>query len=134
MLSQGRTGAMLARGTVIAAIVIGGTASTALAAAPANDDRGAATVVNDVPYVDETVTTEATAQENDPDWCDDEASPTVWYSFTPQEDEAFVATTAGSDYDTTLTVAQPGPGGLEIIDCNDDVNDGVTSRLAWHAE
>jgi hypothetical protein len=107
--------------------------ATASAAVPSNDDRGSATVVADLPFTDSLDTTDATAQENDPDCFDIGTSPTVWYSFTPANDGPFIATTAGSGYDTTLTLATPGPHGLEIIDCSDDMDD-ATSRVGWHAD
>jgi hypothetical protein len=105
---------------------------TASAATPSNDDRGAATVVADLPFTDSLDTTDATAQPNDPDCYSDAANPTVWYSFTPGNDATFIARTAGSDYDTTLLVATAGDEGLDVIDCNDDWDEG--SLVAWAAK
>jgi hypothetical protein len=132
MRIQGRTAATVTRGTLLAVVVIAGTGTAALGATPANDDRGAAKVVGDLPFRDSLDTTDATRQPNDPDCFSDEVDPTVWYSFTPGTDARFFASTAGSDYDTTLVVATSGPDGLEVVRCNDDWIDG--SLVAWAAK
>lgn len=110
-----------------------------LAAAPANDDSGAAKVVGALPYADGPYdTTEATTAASDPAFCNDPAgspdSSTVWYSFTPAEAGAFLADTFGSDYDTTLYVGTPdGTGGIDVIACNDDAFD-LQSAVVWQAD
>jgi len=111
-------------------LLLGAVAAPALAAPPANDDRGAATVIGSLPFDDSIDTSEATPQANDPDCASDVNNPTVWYSFTPNETRRYRAFTDGSDYDTTLLVARVGSGGLDVIDCNDDFND-LTSQVTW---
>jgi hypothetical protein len=119
-----------------ASIIAGVSAVIALgmpvtAAVPANDDRGAATVVNGLPFHDVIDTSEATPQAGDPDCASGPGNPTVWYSFTPAANGRLVATTKGSDYDTTLLVATPdGSGGLDVIACDDD-SSGVSSTVIW---
>jgi hypothetical protein len=99
-----------------------------MAAPPGNDDRGAATTVSGLPFADSVDTTEATSQQNDPDCIP--SSHTVWYSFTPGSTRRFQATTTGSDYDTTLTVAHDTDSGLDVLGCNDDF-EGLTSAFSW---
>lgn len=121
--------ALSSLGTVMCLAAV---AAPAAAAPPANDDRGAATVVAGLPYHDSVDTSEATHQPDDPD-CFSDDGPTVWYSFTPSSDGRYVANTSGSDYDTTLHVGvRDGSGGVELIDCNDDWMD-LTSRVLWRA-
>jgi hypothetical protein len=78
-------------------------ASPALAAPPANDDFGSATIVPEpLPFSDAINTSEATTAVDDPDCVGN--GPTVWYTFTPSQDMPVRAATIGSDYDTTLSV------------------------------
>lgn len=118
---------------IVATLASVGMATPAAAAAPSNDDRGAATTVNALPFSDSTDTSEATWQQSDPD-CgfSGEDDATVWYSFTPSQPGAYLASTAGSDYDTTLTLTAVTGGGLDILDCNDDAS-GVDSAIVWEA-
>jgi hypothetical protein len=104
-----------------------------MAAAPGNDDRANAIVINTIPYTNTQDTSEATTDDDDP-WCSGQG-PTVWYSFTPSEDIRLEANTFGSDYDTTLLVAiDDGGGDLDVIACNDDAGFDVQSRVRFNAE
>jgi hypothetical protein len=115
-------------------------ASTALAAAPSNDDISSPTVVGTLPYTDGPYdTTEATTGATDPGFCfapsigPDRA--TVWYSFTPAASGAYMADTFGSDYDTTLYVGTAnGAGGIDVIACVDDSGGSLQSAVNWNAE
>jgi len=119
----------------LAIILIGSMGGAASAAPPANDDRSEAVVVGALPFTDGRDTSEATPQDNDPDCFVGRGAPTVWYSFTPSQGGRYGATTRGSDYDTTLLVAARNDGGgLEIIDCNDDAEDGQHSSVVWQAQ
>jgi hypothetical protein len=134
MASPGRTAWALVLGITTLACV--GIAAPAAAAAPSNDDRGAATVVGSVPFHDTADTTDATSQASDPNdcWFSGEGDTTVWYSFTPTRAGRYVARTAGSDYDTTLTLAVPTGDGLATWGCDDDGGSGSDSVIAWDAE
>jgi hypothetical protein len=124
------TGALILIVATLASVVM---ATPVAAAAPSNDDRAAATTVNAVPFSDSTDTSEATWQQSDPD-CgfSGEDDATVWYSFTPSQSGSYLASTAGSDYDTTLTLTVVAGGGLDILDCNDDAG-GLDSAIVWDA-
>lgn len=113
--------------------LIAATVSPTLAAPPANDDRGNAKVVGGLPYQDNIDTSEATPQGADPECDSGPNNPTVWYSFTPAQSGRYGASTAGSDYDTTLFVGTPDNGGLEAIGCNDD-SGSLASAVAWQAQ
>ena len=115
-----------------ASLLVGLAASPTLAAPPSNDDRGDATVIGALPYHDSSDTSEATPQDADPDCSSGPDDPTVWYSFTPAVSGRYGVSTYGSDYDTTLLVATPNGGGLDIVDCNDDTS-GVASAVIWQA-
>ena len=112
--------------------------TSALAAAPGNDDSATPRVVGALPYSDGPYdTTEATSAATDPGFCfEPTAGPdrsTVWYSFTPLTSGRFLADTFGSDYDTTLYVGtSDGAGGMAVIGCIDD-SQGLQSAVAWDA-
>jgi hypothetical protein len=105
-------------------------APVAVAAPPANDDISAAVVISTLPFTDTTDTTEATTAPDDPS-CVGNAH-TVWYRLTTSADLTVVATTAGSDFDTTLSAYTGSRGSLTQIACNDDTN-GLTSRITFEA-
>jgi hypothetical protein len=59
----------------------------------------------------------------------------VWFAYTPAHDAVVAATTFGSDYDTTLTVAQLFDAGRHVtIGCNDDAGSGLQSAFRFEAE
>jgi hypothetical protein len=94
-------------------------------AAPANDEQDGAAVVGALPYTDARDTTGATSVPTDPGYClAPEFGPdpaTVWYRYTALTSGPLLATTFGSDYDTTLYVGTPGTGGaIDVLDCGDD--------------
>ena len=104
--------------------------STTLAAPPTNDDFDTATQVPGLPYTDQIDTSEATTAFDDPDCVGN--GPTVWYTYTPNQEMRIAADTFGSDYDTTLSVYTGSRGNLNYIDCNDDVG-GLQSRVVFDA-
>jgi hypothetical protein len=104
--------------------------SSALAAPPANDDFDDATVIPGLPFTDQIDTSEATTAPDDPDCFG--AGPTVWYTFSPNQDMRIAADTFGSDYDTTLSVYTGTRGDLLQIACNDD-SDSLQSRVVFDA-
>lgn len=104
----------IALGVVVALATM--VASPAYAAAPSNDDIINATVVSGTPHSDTVDTSEATVADGD-SGC---GAATVWYTFTPTTDGAYLFTTIGSDYDTTLALFEGSPGNLTLLACNDD--------------
>ena len=109
-----------------------------VAAPPVNDDIGSPTVIAALPYVDSVNTTGATIGATDPGYCfapefgQDPGS--VWYEYTAVESGPLLATTFGSDYDTTLYVGtSDGTGGLAVLGCSDDTR-SVESAVRFDAE
>ena len=95
------------------------------AIAPANDDFGSATSVPGLPYSDTLDTTGATSTLEDPGYClapEIGADPAiVWYRYDAVASGPLLATTFGSDYDTTLYVGTAnGAGGIDVLGCSDD--------------
>lgn len=95
------------------------------AAAPANDDIASPTLVGSLPFSDSLDTTGATTGPTDPGYCFDPAfgqdPASVWYAYTATEAGPLLATTFGSDYDTTLYVGTAdGAGGVTVLGCSDD--------------
>jgi hypothetical protein len=119
--------------TAMAALLVGALAVPTSAAPPSNDDRGNAATVGSLPFKVTLNTSEATPQDNDPECSGGPVNPTVWYSFTPSEGGRYGVSTFGSRYDTTLVVAIPNNGGLDIVECNDDTDFGVFSTIIWQA-
>ena len=113
------------RRTILAAIatvtmLLALSATTALAAPPANDDFASRTVIGSLPFTDTIDTTEATADPTDPIGCGGPDVETVWYEFTPDTDLRVVATTEGTDYSAGINVlvGDPAdPASLELINC-----------------
>jgi hypothetical protein len=140
LLGHGRR-ARRARRILGAAVAVAALASSlaapAAAAPPANDDIGSPTVVGALPWTENQDTTEATTGATDPDFCFGGTADgaTVWFEFTAGQSRRYAASTAGSDYDTTLYVGTPSGGGLDVIDCTDDSPGlDLQSRVAWQAD
>ena len=115
-------------------------ATPASAAAPSNDERSGATVIQDLPFTDRIDATDATNSADDPiDERDDYqypicwSGPTVWYSYTANRDVRLVANTFNSDYDTVLAVFNGEPSEDSLLVCNDDTR-GNQSRAAFEAK
>jgi hypothetical protein len=110
-------------------LVVTGTAVSA-ATPPPNDGFGHATAISGLPFQDAVDTRFATRAVTDPNCADD--MNTVWWSFRPASNVDVVATTFGSDFDTTLSVYTGTRDALRSIACNDDAID-VTSTVAFSA-
>jgi hypothetical protein len=114
------------RGTFALPEVDGSQSSSGLvAAAPVHDDIGSPRVIAALPYQDSVNTTGATIGATDPGYCfapefgQDPGS--VWYEYTAVASGPLLATTFGSDYDTTLYAGtSDGTGGLDVFGCSDD--------------
>jgi PKD repeat protein len=85
--------------------------ATTLAAPPANDNFGSATLFSALPFSDLVSNTDATIETDEPQWYY-YMTRTVWYSFTPVANAVVRADMSGSSfYDTNLNVYQAtGPG------------------------
>jgi hypothetical protein len=72
---------------------------------PPNDDFDNATIIASLPYTSTMYPYEATTAADDPATCNDYGiSATVWYTYTPLDDQWLQADTFGSDYETTVAV------------------------------
>jgi hypothetical protein len=83
---------------------------------PDNDDFDAARPIAALPFDDLVDTLAATSALDDP-WCYG-PGPSVWYSFTPDEDLRVELDTEGSSYSPTLSVYTGGRGNLFQLTCN----------------
>lgn len=92
-------------------------AAPALAqSAPPNDDFGTPTTISALPFTDNVDTTGPTSAADDPATCGNNGS--VWYAFTPPQNEVISADTFRSDYATVLSVYTGVRGALSSIACN----------------
>lgn len=104
----------------------------AWAITPVNDRVENAVDVGTLPFRHEIDTSDATTSASDPDCFG--RTRTVWYSFTSPAEMDVAASTAGSSYDTNLSVYQVGGSGqLTGVGCNDDARGAKTSRVRFIA-
>jgi hypothetical protein len=103
--------------------------ATGASAQPANDDILSATTLtlDGGSFTDALDTSAATPGADDLFGCS--SGPTVWYSFTPETDMRVDFDTAGSSYDTVLTVFTGEPGNLAFVGCIDDFGGSLQARL-----
>lgn len=100
---------------------------------PVNDPLASAAEITALPFNATLNTRNATVQTGEPTTtCYPTVGQTVWYEYTPSAATGLQISTAGSDYDTVVTVYSSGAGGLTQIACNDDANSSVgTSRVLF---
>src|SRR5919109_2297244 len=115
----------------------------AYAAPPANDDFDAAIQINSIEYHATLDTTEATpvvagGAGDDPDniSCPEPGNPnkvlnygfaSVWYKYTPPENQGISLNTAGAtSYDTFIAVWTGTRGNLNLVACNDETFEGFS--------
>ena len=98
---------------------------------PPNDDINAATVAAPLPFTASQDTSGATTAPDDPSCIGSAAS--VWFAFTPPADMTIEADTAGSNYDTTLSVYSGTRGALLHLACNDNADGTLQSRVRVRA-
>ncbi|MPZ70090.1 MAG: hypothetical protein GEU71_11260 [Actinobacteria bacterium] len=115
--------------TLIASTMV---APSAWAAPPSNDDVSGAKPVTQIPFTDTTDVTDATAEPGEDSLCG-YGGHSVWYSYTPTENQKIVADTFGSDYDTNLGVFDGPPAQDTLFVCNRDWHSSQ-SRLSFDAE
>lgn len=110
-------------GLVLVMVLAGVPAGTALAQ-PGNDDLTGATSVTALPFTDSVDASDGTLESGEPD---DTCAPlhsTVWYAVTLGRNTTITVDTAGSDYDTVLSVYRgTGFDGFDLVACNDDFID-----------
>jgi hypothetical protein len=101
---------------------------------PPNDDFDDARVIATLPFEDELNTANATYVADDPDGNTPRCNfsdATVWYAITPTTDTYLQASTADSDFKTTLSAWTGERGGLEEIGCSFDVRgEGASVEFA----
>src|SRR5215213_107326 len=91
----------------------------AFAAAPANDDITAATVISGLPFTDTVDTSEATAAAGDLDCSGLEDTHTVWYAITPTTDMLLgLRTEPQFTAEVSTSVASGSPGSLSFLQCS----------------
>lgn len=120
-------------GMALVALLIGGVSAGAARAEsgpPANDNMSAATPVSELPASFATDTTKATNEPGEPSsWCGP-VSNTVWWKLTLPAATDLVISTAGSNFDTVVTLYEVQGDTLQFVDCNDDANADLSSRLS----
>ena len=104
---------------IILAIIVLVMAPITVLAQPENDDFNNATVIDRLPFEDTINTIHATTASDDPETsCAYLGNMnSVWYSFTASRDTRIAVNTAGSDYDTILSVWSGTQGALTEISC-----------------
>ncbi|WP_216831016.1 hypothetical protein [Alkalihalobacterium elongatum] len=101
---------------------------------PPNDLCTSATAITTLPFSNTINTCNATLDYNSPCFEDNRGDYfSVWYSYTPAVDMQINANTAGSDYDTVLSVFTGTCDNLQFIVCNDDASPDLTSRVIFTA-
>ncbi|OKI36833.1 hypothetical protein A6A25_20220 [Saccharothrix sp. CB00851] len=94
------------------------------AAPPPNDDFHQATSIASLPFTTTQSAVEATTAYDDPADCHG-FHQSVWFTYTAPADGVLVATTAGSDYDTILSVHTGYRGALTQVACDDNGEEGT---------
>lgn len=108
-------------------------APPAAAAAPANDGWEDARRIGAIPYRSQQDTSEATKDAEGPDdACSNSREHSVWFRMTPARNREVVISTAGSDYDTVLSVYKVPREGAplnrwRLVGCDDDGGADATS-------
>ncbi|KOX30101.1 hypothetical protein ADK67_10155 [Saccharothrix sp. NRRL B-16348] len=97
------------------------------ASPPANDDFDQAIEVV-TPFTATQSVDEATEAADDPGYC--ATTKSVWFTYTAPASGTVVVSTAGSNYDTTLSAFSGTRGSLAPIGCDDDSGGGTQSRLS----
>ena len=127
--------------SLVLALVVGATfAPSVAAAAPSNDSFASATLATPLPFAASADTTDATLQgSEDQPFCGP-VTNTVWFQFTSLTTRTIRATSAGSNFDTVISIWDGASlGSLTEVTCGDDVKNiqgavpNRTSRVTWRA-
>jgi hypothetical protein len=101
-----------------------------VAAAPSNDDLNSATVIKTLPYTQQQDTSGASNEANEAiPICSSEARNSVWYQYTPKNNQDVVFDTFGSNYDTALSIWQGKNHPLTYLACKDDSSNTRQSQI-----
>ena len=109
---------------------------TALAAPPPNDDFDDAAPVSALPFAATQDVTGATQAEDDPPTHRSTCEPllgSVWYTYTAAEAGWVAVDTAGSDYQTVVTVWQGARGSLSLVTCRRSISIHEPARARFFA-
>ena len=120
-------------GTTLALLVI---PDAALAAPPPNDDFDDAVPVTALPFTAAQDVTGATRAEDDPSPHRSTCDPllgSVWYAYTAAEAGWVAVNTAGSDYQTVVSVWQGSRGSLSIVTCRGSISFHEPARARFLA-
>src|SRR5207249_5443468 len=100
-----------------------------------NDTCDGATVIGTAPFVDSIDATQATTDSSDPfgSCACGQNGHSVWYRFTPEHSGEVTIDTAGSGYDTVLSVFTGTCGAPVALTCNDDSNGTLQSQVSFTA-
>lgn len=102
-------------------------------AQPANDDVAGAVPVTSIPFADTVDASEATLQDGEPDATCAPLHSTVWYAVTLDRNRTVTVDTAGSDYDTVLSVYRGSDfADFDVVACNDDFT-SLQARVSFTA-
>ncbi len=106
---------------------------TTVAAAPPNDDFGAATPIGAAPHSTTQNVAGATTAADDPTFTctSGQKYRTVWYQYTAPSAQPLIVNTLGSDYDTVLGVWTGSRGSLSPIACSDDALGTAQSQVQF---
>ncbi|MFI9811726.1 PKD domain-containing protein [Saccharothrix variisporea] len=112
-----------------AALISSLATGVAHASPPTNDDFDQAIEVV-TPFTATQSVDEATEAADDPGYCG--TTKSVWFTYTAPASGTVTVSTAGSNYDTTLSAFSGTRGSLLPIGCDDDSAGGLQSRLSVH--
>lgn len=98
---------------------------------PTHDSFLAARNIPTLPYTDTDTTAYASASATDPQpTCHpDPIQNSVWYKYTPGQNDRLRFSTAGSGFDTVLSIWTGTFGALTSVGCHDDVSPGNLTSL-----
>ncbi|WP_137846389.1 hypothetical protein [Microbacterium sp. 2FI] len=106
---------------VAALAIVMVTGGPAQAATPSNDTFGGAEPIAGLPFATTLDTSDATTDADDAELNATCGAPamdaSVWYTFTPTTDGAYLADASASDYGAGVFVATGAPGSFEVLAC-----------------
>jgi len=125
------------------------TAVINLTASPPNDDFDHPALIDNITYVATQDTTGASPTPSSPTSDDPDAiypcstvtgdrslnagGYSVWYTYTPPEKQSISLDTLDSTYDTYIAVFTGTRGALNLVKCDDDTFEALTSELSFTA-
>jgi len=102
-------------------------------AVPDNNDFNNATVISSLPFTATQNTDDATLVENEaiPTCAIGTSNPdkSIWFSYTPSQDQTLILDTFGSDFDTVLTIFTGSDHPLAQDSCNNNYKGQLQSQI-----